>query len=129
VLLPGASVDTQPIDLVSDILGWISSKHMFVLLGELGHAPDSRVVCRARQGSNLHFHALPKARRALVVPRIHNACSYMLSCAVISFDCPFSAFGGDVRLGETSSMLVAFLMLMASSDSCLSRVLLSSDIG
>lgn len=92
VPLPSESVDTQPIDLISDIVGWIYSKQIFVLLEVPGHAPDSRVVCRARQGSNLHFHALPKARRALVVPRIHNTCSYMLSCAVVSFDCPFSVF-------------------------------------
>jgi hypothetical protein len=36
-------------------------------------------------GVHLHLHALPEARRALVVPCVHDACSHVLACAIVSF--------------------------------------------
>jgi hypothetical protein len=51
-----------------------------------------------------------------MIPRVHNACSHVLPYTSISMYRMASACA-DVRLGETSSMLVALRMLMASSDS------------
>jgi hypothetical protein len=79
----------------------------------------ARLSCReCASRSDVHFHARPKALRVLVVPRIHNASSHMLSYLIISFGRVVSGVA-DVRLGDTSSMLVALRMCWASSDSCL----------
>jgi hypothetical protein len=67
---------------------------------------------------DLHFHALPERGRALMIPRVYNTCTDMLACCHCELRLNVSEVA-DVRFGETSSMLVALRMLMASSDSCL----------
>lgn len=75
-------------------------------------------VCSCSPGRDVHFHALPKGGRALVIPCVYNTCAHMLACCYNELRSGVSEVA-DVRLGETSSMLVALRMLMASSDSCL----------
>lgn len=88
----------------------------------------ARVVLVLVFWRDVHFHALPKGGRALVVPCVHDACAHMLACrhnelrSVASED-------ADVRFGETSSMLVALRMLIASSDSCLYDSSVRADAG
>lgn len=53
-----------------------------------------------------------------MIPCVHDACADMLACRHRELRSNVSEVA-DVRFGETSSMLVALRMLMASSDSCL----------
>ena len=53
-----------------------------------------------------------------MVPCVYDTCSNMLACRPSELRSIVSEVA-DVRFGETSSMLVALRMLMASSDSCL----------
>ena len=66
----------------------------------------------------VHLHALPEGGRALVVPCVYNTCAHMLACRHNELPSAVSEVA-DVRLGETSSILVALRMLIASSVSCL----------
>jgi hypothetical protein len=53
-----------------------------------------------------------------VVPCVYNTCAHMLACRYNELR-PAVSEVADVRLGETSSILVALRMLIASSVSCL----------
>ena len=64
-----------------------------------------------------------------MVPSVYDACSHVFHCTAISFVYMARFRGPDVRLGDTSSMLVALRMLMASSDSCLVGFMLARIIG
>jgi len=64
-----------------------------------------------------------------VVPSVYDACSHVFPCTAISFVYMARFRGPDVRLGDTSSMLVALRMLMASSDSCLASFMLAHRTG
>ena len=59
-----------------------------------------------------------------MIPRVYDTCTDMLACGLCELRSNVSEVA-DVRFGETSSMLVALRMLMASSDSCLNGLLAS----
>jgi|SRR5690242_3973415 len=102
---------------------WISSARIGCLRPQSvvfgGFSCACMVVIALDLWRDLHFHALPEGGGALVVPCVHDTCSHMLACRHNELRSVVSEVA-DVRLGETSSMLVALRMLMASSDSCLS---------
>lgn len=99
---------------------WISSARIGCLRSQSVVFRCARVVIVWDVWRDVHFHALPEGGRALVVPCVHDTCSHMLACRHNELRSVVSE-AADVRLGETSSMLVALRMLMASSDSCLHR--------
>jgi len=126
-------------------MGWPSCRTLWTVMSALNVCTSSaRIGClgalsasprywpaapESRLGRHLHFHALPKRGRALVVPSVYDACSHVFPCTAISFVYMARFRGPDVRLGDTSSMLVALRMLMASSDSCLASFILAHRTG
>jgi hypothetical protein len=100
---------------------WISSARIgclrwwSVVLRPAECAQRVAVWCLCR---DVHFHALPEGGRALVVPCVYNTCAHMLACRYDELRSAVSEVA-DVRFGETSSILVALRILIASSVSCL----------
>jgi hypothetical protein len=98
------------------------------LIGEdwLSVVPSALSTCLGLGGAQL---ALSRGQPTLSCPAKSsaNSCGPMCIQCMLAHAClrhgkllsRHLCLSGDVRLGETSSMLVALRMLMASSDSCL----------